>query len=166
MTARSAGFFWSFVDASDDLTACWLWKGTVDRDGYGVFGNGRAHRIVLAEKLGRPLRRDEVARHACDTPACCNPNHLVEGTQIENVADRVLRRRSATGRVNGRNVLNESQALAVFLSEGSLATIAACFNVSKWTVRDIKAGRIWAWLTGPLIPTGTDLVPTAPDDGA
>lgn len=103
---------------------------------------------MLAEVLGRELAPGEVARHTCDNPACCRPDHLVVGTQADNVRDRVERGRSALGRGNGRNVLSENDVFAVRYYPGSLAETARLWGVSKWTVRDIRSGRIWSWLTG------------------
>lgn len=34
-------------------------------------------------------------RHACDTPACCNPDHLADGTQADNMRDAAERGRNA-----------------------------------------------------------------------
>jgi hypothetical protein len=28
-----------------------------------------------------------VCRHTCDNPPCCNPGHLLDGTQADNLAD-------------------------------------------------------------------------------
>lgn len=84
-----------------ETTPCVLYAGTIGkRDGYGrlptpVHGSRLAHRAALAEKLGRPVVG--VARHTCDVPACVNPDHLIEGTQADNVHDMVDRDRQAKG---------------------------------------------------------------------
>ena len=44
-------------------------------------------RIVLAKKLGRPLKEKHQALHHCDNPGCIEPEHLWEGTQKQNLAD-------------------------------------------------------------------------------
>ena len=31
--------------------------------------------------------------HTCDNPACCNPNHLVLGTQNDNIQDMMKKNR-------------------------------------------------------------------------
>lgn len=80
---------------------CREYDGTRNADGYGilpkaVYGSRLAHRAVLAEKLGRPVIG--VARHTCDNPPCIEPEHLIEGTQADNMADAAERGRARGGR--------------------------------------------------------------------
>jgi hypothetical protein len=82
-------------------TGCWLWTCATDRRGYGKFqiwvtalkkqAHVRAPRFALALKLGR--WPDGFALHLCDTPECCNPDHLREGSQRDNIADMDARGR-------------------------------------------------------------------------
>ena len=79
------------LSGADD--ACWPWLGTVDPDGYGYTTfegkQRRAHRVALARAKGLSMAAIEglVVLHLCDNPPCCNPAHLLLGTQAENVAD-------------------------------------------------------------------------------
>lgn len=86
-------------------SGCWLWMFAVDEGGYGKFqitnhGAGpkqfhvRAHRFALALRLGK--WPGDYVLHRCDNPCCCNPDHLREGTQKENIAD--MDRRARRGR--------------------------------------------------------------------
>lgn len=81
--------------------SCILWQGTVDkRTGYGQVRAGAdrgklAHRAALEKKLGRPIRPGYQANHTCDVKLCINPEHLYEGTQLQNVADMIARGRGA-----------------------------------------------------------------------
>lgn len=54
----------------------------------------KLHREVLSIKLGRKLESDEMTRHMCDNPQCCNPNHLIVGTALDNYNDMIRRGRS------------------------------------------------------------------------
>lgn len=72
-------------------------KGNARGYGTGYRGNKYhgLHRLALADKLGVGIEslRGLVARHTCDNPRCVNPDHLVEGTQKDNIGDAVQRGR-------------------------------------------------------------------------
>lgn len=93
---RLAERVWSKIDQRDPAE-CWPWRGWLS-DGYGHIDIGskthKAHRVVWSLVNG-PIPRGLVVRHACDNPQCCNPAHLLLGTQLDNIRDRVERGRSA-----------------------------------------------------------------------
>ncbi len=45
-----------------------------------------AHRVVWEAYNAEPLG-DRIVMHSCDNPGCCNPAHLVAGTQTDNMRD-------------------------------------------------------------------------------
>lgn len=63
------------------------WKGG---SGYGMMcyrgKNMRANRLAYILTRG-PIPDGYVARHTCDNQICCNPDHIVVGTQKQNIAD-------------------------------------------------------------------------------
>src|SRR5262245_12801496 len=67
---------------------CWLWTGSVDKDGYGLLRhNGklrRAHRAFY-EHYREPIPDDMVIDHHCKTPSCVNPFHMEVVTNAENL---------------------------------------------------------------------------------
>jgi hypothetical protein len=81
--------FWQYVERKGP-EECWEWAGSKDRLGYGQFwADGkprRAHRIAYMLHNGTP--EDDCICHSCDNRACCNPNHLWEGSQADNMKDR------------------------------------------------------------------------------
>jgi hypothetical protein len=96
--------FWSRVDTSNGFDACWPWTGRKDRDGYGVLyfegKERRAHRVAFYLTNGR--WPEPCCLHDCDNPPCCNPDHLHEGTQPQNIHECVERGRIAKSDRNGR----------------------------------------------------------------
>lgn len=67
---------------------CWLFRGKLDRYGYGVIGHkdgtGLAHRAVYIALIRDP-GPDVVLDHLCRNTACVNPWHLRETTAVDNV---------------------------------------------------------------------------------
>lgn len=91
------------LDESDNK-GCLIYQGFIHPNGYGQKRiNGgtplAVHRLALQEKLGRDLLSGMVACHSCDKPTCINPEHLFEGTQIENVMDAVSKGRQTSPRL-------------------------------------------------------------------
>jgi hypothetical protein len=124
------------------------------KDGYGILQVGNrpvlAHRLALSRKLGRALRREELALHSCDRPECVNPAHLRPGTDADNVRDRDerQRRRPPKGVANGRAELNERdvrEIRRILATPGrpTFVEIGRMFGVSKPTISHIAAGRTW-----------------------
>ena len=103
--AKRLSTFWEGVEVGAD-TVCWPWKRAVHRQGYGWFWSGAAmrlaHAVALELALGRRLKK--LALHTCDNPVCCNPRHLYEGDQVQNMADMRARGREvkAKGTHHGR----------------------------------------------------------------
>lgn len=90
--------FAAFVDKRSE-SDCWLWKGTKRAKGYGQFKwNGKnvaAHRMAYTLAYGS-IPEGLLIRHTCDNPPCVNPNHLLVGTDADNVRDMMERGRHAS----------------------------------------------------------------------
>lgn len=71
--------------------------------GYGQLSlNGArryVHRLAYEVEVG-PLG-DRVICHRCDTPLCCNPAHMMPGTQADNLADMRAKDRQVVSTLSG-----------------------------------------------------------------
>mgnify|MGYP001618256634 CR=1 FL=1 len=86
--------FWSKVDMNPHH--CWEWLRSTDNHGYGQFSLNRRPRkahIVSYMLTKGEIPKGQKVRHTCDNPPCVNPDHLILGTQYDNVRDMVTRGR-------------------------------------------------------------------------
>lgn len=81
-------------------TPCHVWTGLKSKQGYGrlhAFGRiHKAHRVAFFIAEGR--WPEPCALHRCDNPPCVRRDHLFEGTNADNVADKVSKGRTANQR--------------------------------------------------------------------
>lgn len=76
------------IDYPGNDDDCWIWRGTVDRFGYGQVGVGNVHKKVhrvVYELLVGPIPPDLELDHLCRVCACCNPRHLEPVTHRVNL---------------------------------------------------------------------------------
>lgn len=168
--------FWSKVDQNgpvirEDLGACWVFTGYRKANGYGYFrmpkasGNGwtswNASRV--AYYLTHPEFDLELSvLHHCDFPPCCRPDHLFQGTHLDNMADMRAKGRQLSGDRNpsrthpGSVHRGEENHYARLTTEDVLTIrrryasgerardIAADFGIVQLHVNQIARGRVWA----------------------
>jgi hypothetical protein len=147
--------FWSNVDVrgSDE---CWPWLRPPGGHGYGQFRSksfrpGRqelAHRIAFLLANGR---WPDHALHECDYPLCCNPAHIFDGTQAENLAD--MRRKGRgyqlppmRGEGHARATITAPTAHHIRALRGDGLTcpaISARLGISLHIVKDVVRGKTW-----------------------
>lgn len=69
---------------------CFIWNGYKNSSGYGqLTEKGKywtTHRYVYTCVKG-PIDENKIIRHKCHNPACCNIEHLVEGSHRDNYND-------------------------------------------------------------------------------
>ena len=159
--ARKAGFdipkqkpgvktppFWDRVEKSEN--GCWIWTGdygirgygTVNCDGTTKMAHRHAWEITTGELLG-----DRIIRHNCDNSKCVRPDHLIPGTQAENIADKVARDRQAKGEGVGSSVLTERQVVEARkrykFRKCTYAMLAEEMGVTKDTMQKAIRGINW-----------------------
>lgn len=107
----------------------------------------RVHRLVLEAFVG-PRPDGMMCRHLDGDRQNNRLDNLAWGTNAENQADRIAHGTSNRGANAPANVLTERQVLQIFRDPRPTRTIASDYSVNAETVRKIKAGKTWAWLTG------------------
>lgn len=140
--------FWAKVaiGGPDD---CWPFMGCRSTRGYGNIGfdseNYKSHRIAVYLTTGT-MPVCEAVRHSCDNPPCCNPAHLLEGTQKENSADCLARGRanSPVGARNSHAKLDEHAVRLIRADARACVTLASEFGVSKASIYKARLRQTWA----------------------
>lgn len=78
------------------FSTCWYWVGWTNENGYGRINiSGKmlfAHRYNYERYVG-PISDGLFVLHKCDTPLCCNPDHLELGTNTDNMRQMLARGR-------------------------------------------------------------------------
>lgn len=111
----------------DPAGECWLWKGCLDSNGYGMIYWSAEQRNVKAHAASMCLYRDIPIKsnrngkewdHLCRTHACVNPDHLELVSRRENVlrgvspsANKARQTHCANGHpLSGSNLLKPTPA--------------------------------------------------------
>ncbi len=135
--------FWSKVEKSDG--SCWLWAGGRDKKGYGHFDGTKAHRWAWATTRG-PIPDGMHVLHKCDVPACVNPDHLFLGTNLDNIADRNAKGRTARGERHRAAKLKADQIPLIrqMSADGmSSIDIARKLNAGYGSILAVLWGKTW-----------------------
>lgn len=97
--------------------------------GYGHFSiRGQcygAHRVAWVIRYGS-IPVDRIIRHTCDHPSCVNPDHMLLGTDVDNMRDRDSRGRTVNIRGDAHYSRQRPEVLARGERHGS--------HVKPWTV--------------------------------
>lgn len=138
---QSIDLFWSNVDKSG---SCWLWTASKDVYGYGRFRLRKSHSDtrIKSHRIAYCLSKGFIdstvcVLHSCDTPPCCNPDHLSAGTQSDNSNDMVAKKRYSFGEQYPKSKLTEESALEILkLKAANISpyVIAKMYGVSPTTV--------------------------------
>lgn len=141
---------------------CWPWIPSLKNNQHGRIGmGGRKGQDFLAHRIGYfigtgidPIKGK--LRHTCDYPPCQNPDHLIVGTQAENMVDMIQRgrKRQVAGESHPRAKLTADQVTEIqrrYIKDrqtdknrnlGSFA-LAKEFGISITQVLTLVKGKQW-----------------------
>lgn len=130
----------------EGVSGCWIWKKAIRKDGYGItWYNGNTdyiHRVSYRIFNG-DFDPAFIIRHTCDNPSCCNPAHLVIGSDQDNSNDMVNRGRSLKGSKQPLSKLVEDNIQPIRDSILSSRVLGNLLGVSKSVILDIKNNKTW-----------------------
>ncbi len=134
---------------------CLVFKGQISAKGYGrikVEGKLKAaHRVMYAIHNGE-IPDGMVVMHKCDNPPCVNINHLLLGTQADNVRDMHLKNRAVFNRgQNHQNCKLSAEQIKTIRAryvpydrKNSTRAISEDYGVSNETIKQIIQGKHWS----------------------
>ena len=129
------------------------WKCTVhslNPQGYAkIERNGKVtkvHRHVFALK-NNGITEGMHILHKCDNPSCINPDHLFEGTSLDNIRDKVEKGRQAFGEQNGFAKLTANDVRKILKDNRKYREIAKDYPVTTKHVGVIKRRKFWKHIT-------------------
>lgn len=132
---------------------CWLWTGCLNSAGYGTLSvdckSKLAHRLAWdlfkTEKIGSAF-----VLHLCDVKTCVNPSHLFNGTQADNMADKIRKGRHRFGVLKGVKhgscKLTEDDVRTIRASKQPWRLLAQQFETSVGNVAMIRSRKTWRHL--------------------
>lgn len=143
---KPVDLFWDLVERGKG-DECWIWKGKRFSNGYGNFRDCLAHRVSYVLS-GGILCKGEVLRHRCDCRACVNPDHLIPGTQKENMQDMVDHGRvnPPKGEKSGNAKLTWESVFEIrrrYTSGETQKVLAEEFGISAKQISVIVNGQQW-----------------------
>lgn len=138
---------------ADPRSDCILWTAAKNPAGYGLISVGGKLRPAthVSWFLKHGIWPGQKMLHRCDNPTCVNPEHLFEGSDADNAADRDAkgRHRALSGddapwtKLTGLEV---SEIVALTETRMTNDEIGALFGVGGVYVSSLRHGR---WRTKP-----------------
>ncbi len=146
--------FWARVDVRG-FNECWEWQGCR----HPIDGRGRlrwrgeetyAHRLAFELATGRKLVNHGL--HTCDNPPCCNPSHVRDGTQADNMIDMQTKGRARGGTRAYRGEEHHNSYLGELKVRQirdlcrfgfTQRLVAVAFHTTQATVQRIASRKVW-----------------------
>lgn len=132
-------------------TGCLEWTGNLNKAGYGRISVGNkvqlAHRASYEATHG-PIEDRLLVCHRCDNPRCVEPQHLFLGSNADNMADKVAKKRHGFGEKHCAAVLTDEQVREIRADGRPQRVLAHEYGVSQSQISFIK--RYEEWTSVPL----------------
>lgn len=137
-------------------SGCWEWRGRRDKKGYGVIAlkdvrQTFVHRVAYDVWCGG-LDSTLSVCHSCDNPPCINPEHLFQGTTLDNIQDMTRKFRGNTTKLTedsvrdiwtvGKAVGNDRKRRTAAKKE-----LAAKYGVSRSAITKVWSRETWSVVT-------------------
>lgn len=145
--------YWSKVDKNGptprpDLGQCWEWIGSKGVDGRAKLTIGPSDKsaAIISLFLHTGVWPSKWALHKCDNPACTRPDHLFEGTVVDNNRDRTEKGRSPRGSNHAHAKLTEEKVKALRdEAKGGISQrkLANKYDLNRKTVFSIVHNMTW-----------------------
>lgn len=101
----------------------------------------------IAYQFEKPDEIQDVVRHTCDTPNCWRIEHLINGTTLDNIRDKVLKGRQPKGSGVHNSVFKEADIVEIRLSPLNLYQLGEKYSVTPSTIHYIKTRKTWQHVT-------------------
>lgn len=145
---------WLLDHVAHEGDDCLKWPYAVRDDGYGklqIDGKLETATRVMCEKAHGPAPSpSHQAAHKCGKghEGCINPEHLYWATPPQNAHDRIAHGTANRGERHGMAKLTADAVLEIKSKpEVGDAEYAEKFGVSPATIKDVRRGRRWGWLS-------------------
>lgn len=141
--------FWTHVSL---VGACLIWTSSKNHKGYGLFRNDDQRQVPAHQWAYDHFYGDRApgahVLHLCDTPLCVNPKHLFQGTNQDNVDDKMAKGRHGGGRgeTHGNSKLSYDDVRHIRSASDIVSgdMLAELYGVSAGTISQVRSRKRYA----------------------